>query len=70
MKTVRDGQIVAPYCPECGCRLNTWKINREDEYIYAEHYMGEFLFDIDARGCECTLVNEFWVKQTRLVYGQ
>jgi hypothetical protein len=60
MKTVRDGQIVWPYCAECGCRLNIneWSDKRKAPVI--THFMKAFQNGKDARGHKCSLIYEYW----------
>lgn len=72
MKTVRDGQIVWPYCPRCGCRLEMNKTPRGE--FYFRHYEGRsaLLSDfpnivyVDARGCMC--VDDVWALDDRIIY--
>lgn len=70
MRTVRDGQIVWPYCTRCGCRLEMFE---EDKNFYFRHYEGrKLLFGdisgymfVDARGCLC--INEIWSVDDRII---
>lgn len=52
---VREGKRVAPFCPECGCRLgqfeDMWYHFVPENTVYVER---------DARGHKCSLVNNFW----------
>ena len=52
---VRNGQIVWPACPECGCRLFYHR-------LWGVSYLAHKLRDTehDARGCKCSLVGEWW----------
>lgn len=61
MKHVREGQIVWPYCSDCGCRLEMFEA--KDDRFYFRHYEGFFaiLGDspmsavmLDARGHMCS----------------
>lgn len=74
MKTVRDGQLVWPYCPRCGCRLELLK---EGEEFYFRHFEGRkaILGDIfpelvyvDARGCMC--VDDVWALDDRILHQE
>ena len=65
MKTVREGQIVWPYCGECGCRL--WVGGYAPKLVAIEHFM-EWLDDKDARGHECTLLYEQWIDKESNIY--
>lgn len=72
MKTVRDGQIVWPYCPRCGCRLELNETEKGE--FYFRHYgeRGSLFSEIlgiryvDARGCAC--VDDYWALDDRIIY--
>lgn len=74
MKTVRDGQIVWPFCTRCGCRLDMFK--EKDEFFF-RHYPSsqKAIADLlgipewnfrDARGCAC--IDEIWSLEDRILY--
>lgn len=57
---VRDGQLVVPTCPDCGCRLRKIK-----DTIY-EHWYESFTKK-DARGHSCvSVLGSFKVEQGRV----
>jgi hypothetical protein len=49
VKEVRNGPLVSPTCPDCGCRLDTMP-----EELFGEQYIHYGANqDTDARGCRC-----------------
>jgi hypothetical protein len=59
MKTVRNGQKVWPFCPECGCRLSITQITiKTVEKLRIEHY--SFGIRLDERGHDCLLIGSEW----------
>lgn len=65
METVREGQLVAPFCPECGCRLHY--LDHMEDLYHLNHFKGEK--GRDARGCLCSLVNKTWLEQRDKIYA-
>lgn len=59
VSVVRDGRLVAPYCTECGCRLNTRLNYINPSIVFIEHFPMFGLEIRDARGCKCSLVSYF-----------
>lgn len=56
----RDGKLVVPTCPDCGCRLREMQI-AISEPVYFSHYGFRFGTDThDARGCKCPSVTKFF----------
>lgn len=55
MEMVREGRIVWPTCPECGCRLFYHK-------LWGAEYLAHKLKDrgTDARGCKCAMILDWW----------
>lgn len=73
MKTVRNGQMVWPFCTRCGCRLEM--VIGSDDQVYFRHYdIYRALFGepqvsaiyVDARGCMC--VDDIWALEDRIIY--
>jgi hypothetical protein len=59
----RDGQLVWPTCPECGCRLNLIPM---DEFTLCQHF--GLNSKKDARGCTCSLVNkQGWISTDKVL---
>lgn len=54
MNAIRDGKIVAPTCPECGCRLT----KAGDGYL--SHFFKDGEAKTDARGCKCKSLLKYW----------
>ena len=46
----REGQLVVPTCPHCGCRLE------KKTGVYYKHFGSDC--DYDARGCKCPLISK------------
>jgi hypothetical protein len=56
MLTIRNGQKVWPYCPECGCRLAVTEFIHQEGIAQVTHFGWQV--DRDPRGCLCSKVNE------------
>lgn len=52
---VRDGQRVAPTCPECGCRLHS--IGSKERPAFS-HFYG---YRADAQGHNCKYLSVLWL---------
>lgn len=57
-ETVRDGQIVWPFCPTCGCRLDITLLHKSNLALLQHYWHPEEAKD--ARGCDCESANETW----------
>ena len=69
MEMVRDGQIVWPYCEECGCRLNI-SGSKERSWVgkvLLTHYTN-LEYNRDARGHKCTKLFDFHEVKRSLLY--
>lgn len=55
VNTVRDGQIVWPTCPECGCRVFYHRLWGLEYLAHKLDGMGK-----DAMGHTCSLLHEYW----------
>lgn len=60
-KIVRDGKLVDPTCPSCGCRLK-----HSDKYYY--HHMGS-QEGKDARGCLCKEYKTLFEIKEKVMYS-
>jgi len=56
ISNVRNGQIVVPCCPQCGCRLMQWGW----EGCFWVHFQGESGKDAQSHACSLYRIN-FWV---------
>lgn len=60
MNSVRNGQKVAPTCPECGCRLGyIWFDNLYVHYMSTESWLS-FNPTRDAKNHLCSMVGYIW----------
>lgn len=61
---IRDGKLVWPTCPECGCRLDMYAM---EEWTDCMHFGPNNM--VDARGCFCSLVNEhLWIETNKVTH--
>lgn len=63
MTNIRNGQIVWPYCEECGCRLLVSPTYRLNSYLLC--HFG--ILGKDAKGHECEQFEKTWYRSLQFV---
>lgn len=66
MRVVRDGQLVVPSCPDCGCRLEKFHstLLKGQAYRHFDGYPNR-----DARGCNCKYLETLFTVENNKIHS-